>query len=101
MKKIKIILQKNNKNASFILHNEDHTIGNLIRYIANKDPNIIYFGYNIPHPSEKMMNFKITSKRNHEQINSLILSFKICLELMILFVNVLFKNLENTFRFSA
>jgi DNA-directed RNA polymerase I and III subunit RPAC2 len=45
--------------ATFTLHNEDHTIGNSLRYVLNKDPQVSFVGYSVPHPSEPKMNLRI------------------------------------------
>ena len=45
--------------ATFTLHNEDHTIGNTLRYVLNKSPEISFVGYSVPHPSEPKMNLRI------------------------------------------
>ena len=45
--------------ATFTLHNEDHTVGNSLRYVLNKDPHVSFVGYSVPHPSEPKMNLRI------------------------------------------
>ncbi|KFX87908.1 hypothetical protein O988_09228 [Pseudogymnoascus sp. VKM F-3808] len=45
--------------ASFEFTNEDHTLGNALRYIIMKNPNVEFCGYSIPHPSEPKMNIRI------------------------------------------
>lgn len=45
--------------ATFIFHNEDHTIGNTLRYILNKAPEVSFVGYSVPHPSEPKMNLRL------------------------------------------
>lgn len=45
--------------ASFQLKQEDHTLGNALRYIIMKNPNVEFCGYSIPHPSEPLMNIRI------------------------------------------
>ncbi len=45
--------------ATFVLHNEDHTIGNTLRYILNKTPEVSFVGYSVPHPSEPKMNIRL------------------------------------------
>ena len=36
--------------CTFVLHNEDHTLGNALRYMMLKDPDVDFCGYNVPHP---------------------------------------------------
>ncbi|KAF2087617.1 DNA-directed RNA polymerase I and III [Saccharata proteae CBS 121410] len=45
--------------ASFEFLNEDHTLGNALRYIIMKNPKVEFCGYSIPHPSEAKMNLRI------------------------------------------
>jgi len=46
-------------NATFTFHEEDHTIGNTLRYILNKNPEVAFVGYSVPHPSEPKMNLRL------------------------------------------
>ncbi|GME75927.1 unnamed protein product [Ambrosiozyma monospora] len=45
--------------ASFQIIDEDHTLGNALRYIIMKNPNVEFCGYSIPHPSEAKLNIRI------------------------------------------
>ncbi|PUU78161.1 DNA-directed RNA polymerase [Tuber borchii] len=45
--------------ASFEIIGEDHTLGNALRYIIMKNPEVEFCGYSIPHPSEDKMNIRI------------------------------------------
>ncbi|ORX51969.1 RBP11-like subunits of RNA polymerase [Hesseltinella vesiculosa] len=44
---------------TFCLTDEDHTFGNSLRYMVNKNPQVDFCGYSIPHPSESKMNIRI------------------------------------------
>lgn len=44
---------------TFALEDEDHTLGNSLRFFLNKNPNVTFCGYSIMHPSEKMVNLRI------------------------------------------
>ena len=48
-----------NSSATFSFHQEDHTIGNTLRYILNKTPEVAFVGYSVPHPSEPKMNLRL------------------------------------------
>ena len=67
--------------ASFQIENEDHTLGNALRYIIMKklvfltnssarvltcisSPEVEFCGYTIPHPSEPKMNIRIQTYGN-------------------------------------
>jgi DNA-directed RNA polymerase I and III subunit RPAC2 len=45
--------------ASFQFEGEDHTLGNALRYIIMKNPDVEFCGYSIPHPSETKMHLRI------------------------------------------
>uniref|UniRef100_A0A8D0BNK8 DNA-directed RNA polymerases I and III subunit RPAC2 n=1 Tax=Salvator merianae TaxID=96440 RepID=A0A8D0BNK8_SALMN len=47
---------------TFVLHNEDHTLGNSLRYMIMKDPEVEFCGYSITHPSESKINFRIQTR---------------------------------------
>ena len=46
-------------NATFTFHHEDHTMGNTLRYVLNKNPEVSFVGYSVPHPSEPKMNLRL------------------------------------------
>ena len=62
--KLKIIPDKEegNFNCTYTFQNEDHTLGNILRYMLMKDPNTLFCGYSIPHPSEDIMNIRLQTK---------------------------------------
>ncbi|KAL8658205.1 MAG: hypothetical protein Q9226_001173 [Calogaya cf. arnoldii] len=45
--------------ASFQFDQEDHTLGNALRFMIMKNPEVELCGYSIPHPSEAKMNLRI------------------------------------------
>eukprot|EP00897_Mesotaenium_endlicherianum_P006762 jgi/Mesen1/6113/ME000310S05205 len=45
--------------TTFSLTDEDHTIGNSVRYVLNQDPRVAFCGYSVPHPSEVKVNVRI------------------------------------------
>mmetsp|Transcript_30395 Transcript_30395/g.81741 ORF Transcript_30395/g.81741 Transcript_30395/m.81741 type:complete len:122 (+) Transcript_30395:33-398(+) len=45
--------------ATFTLMHEDHTLGNAVRYILAKNPEVAFAGYSVPHPSEPKMNIRV------------------------------------------
>ncbi|RMZ09029.1 hypothetical protein D0862_03749 [Hortaea werneckii] len=50
--------------ASFAFEREDHTLGNALRYMIMKNPDVEFCGYSIPHPSETVMNLRIQTWDN-------------------------------------
>lgn len=45
--------------STFSLMDEDHTLGNSLRYVLNHDPRVEFCGYTVPHPSENRVNIRI------------------------------------------
>ncbi|KAI8622757.1 DNA-directed RNA polymerase [Chytriomyces sp. MP71] len=44
---------------TFVLKDEDHTLGNSLRYLLMKNPAVAFCGYSLPHPSEYKVNLRI------------------------------------------
>ncbi|CAE7621113.1 RPC19, partial [Symbiodinium sp. CCMP2456] len=50
---------EDNTNVTYQFTGEDHTLGNALRYMLMKDPDVEFAGYTIPHPSEPQMNVRV------------------------------------------
>ncbi|KAG8448363.1 hypothetical protein GDO86_015448 [Hymenochirus boettgeri] len=48
--------------VTFVLHEEDHTLGNSLRYMIMKNPEVEFCGYSITHPSESKINFRVQTR---------------------------------------
>ncbi|CAE7771144.1 RPC19, partial [Symbiodinium pilosum] len=46
-------------NVTYQFTGEDHTLGNALRYMLMKDPDVEFAGYTVPHPSEPQMNVRV------------------------------------------
>ncbi|CAA9957972.1 RNA polymerase subunit AC19 [Pyrenophora teres f. teres] len=57
--RIRVLAGASDTAASFQFDDEDHTLGNALRYIIHKNPDVEFCGYSIPHPSEAKMNLRI------------------------------------------
>ena len=44
---------------TFTLKDEDHTMGNTIRYMLNKNPQVSLAGSSVPHPMETSVNVRV------------------------------------------
>ncbi|KAJ8028810.1 DNA-directed RNA polymerases I and III subunit RPAC2 [Holothuria leucospilota] len=53
---------EDSKCMTFVLEGEDHTLGNALRYIIMKNPDVEFCGYGVPHPSENKINLRIQSR---------------------------------------
>lgn len=65
--KIKLLPQATSEDgtcASFQIAEEDHTLGNALRYMIMKNPEVEFCGYSIPHPSENLLNIRIQTYGN-------------------------------------
>ncbi|CAI2383533.1 unnamed protein product [Moneuplotes crassus] len=45
--------------AKFVMHLEDHTAGNLLRYSLLRNENVKFSGYRRPHPLENKIELKV------------------------------------------
>ncbi|KAK2592962.1 RNA polymerase subunit AC19 [Conoideocrella luteorostrata] len=59
IQRVKILPGSTDTAASFEFTDEGHTLGNALRYIIMKNPDVEFCAYTIPHPSEPKMNIRI------------------------------------------
>ncbi|KAH8673813.1 DNA-directed RNA polymerase [Xylariales sp. PMI_506] len=57
--RVRILPGSTSTAASFEFLEEGHTMGNALRYIIMKNPEVEFCAYAIPHPSEAKMNIRI------------------------------------------
>ncbi|KAF5601839.1 DNA-directed RNA polymerase I III subunit RPAC2 [Fusarium pseudoanthophilum] len=57
--RVRILPGSTDTAASFEFIDEGHTLGNALRYIIMKNPDVEFCAYSIPHPSEPKMNIRI------------------------------------------
>ncbi|KAI1378195.1 RBP11-like subunits of RNA polymerase [Hypoxylon crocopeplum] len=57
--RVRILPGSSETAASFEFLKEGHTLGNALRYIIMKNPDVEFCAYTIPHPSEDKMNLRI------------------------------------------
>jgi DNA-directed RNA polymerase I and III subunit RPAC2 len=98
MKRIQIKYLIKKRQSMFTFHKEGHTLGNFIRSILRNIEMIDYSGYSVPHPSEDILNIRITSKSEMDHVQLIILGIKISSELSILVDNFFLLAFENYFR---
>ncbi|KAJ9574589.1 hypothetical protein L9F63_008216, partial [Diploptera punctata] len=51
--------ETNVKSRTFVFKEGGHTIGNALRCIITRYPDVVFCGYTVPHPSENNMHFRI------------------------------------------
>ncbi|KAI9357023.1 DNA-directed RNA polymerase I and III 16 kDa polypeptide [Zopfochytrium polystomum] len=57
--------------VTYILNDEDHTLGNSLRYMLMKNPDVSFCGYSVPHPSEYKIHLRIQTNGNVLAIDAL------------------------------
>lgn len=53
------LVGEDEKSLTFILRDEDHTLGNSLRYVLARNPDVKFCGYSIPHPSENILKIRV------------------------------------------
>ncbi|KAI9491278.1 DNA-directed RNA polymerase [Zychaea mexicana] len=62
----------NEKTAmTFSFKEEDHTLGNSLRHMINKNPEVDFCGYSIPHPSEAKMHMRVQTTNKTTAVDAL------------------------------
>nr|SVE71463.1 EOG090X0LBP [Daphnia similis]SVE72096.1 EOG090X0LBP [Daphnia similis]SVE72723.1 EOG090X0LBP [Daphnia similis] len=54
--------EQDDRTKTFIFKGEGHTLGNALRTLILKNPDVIFCGYTIPHPSENKLHLRIETK---------------------------------------
>ncbi|KDN52256.1 RBP11-like subunits of RNA polymerase [Tilletiaria anomala UBC 951] len=57
--------------VTFCIMDEDHTLGNVLRWMIMKDPQVEFCGYSIPHPSESKIHLRIQMYDRRSSIKAL------------------------------
>lgn len=53
------LVGEDERNLTFVIRDEDHTLGNSLRYVLARNPDVKFCGYSIPHPSENILKIRI------------------------------------------
>ncbi|KAI9677543.1 MAG: RNA polymerase subunit AC19 [Caeruleum heppii] len=70
-KRVRVLPGASDTAASFQFEGEDHTLGNALRYMIMKNPEVEFCGYSIPHPSEAKMNVRIQTYDGTNAVDAL------------------------------
>ncbi|RSH91175.1 RNA polymerase subunit AC19 [Saitozyma podzolica] len=68
--------------CTFCLANEDHTLGNALRWIIMKDPEVEFCGYSAPHPADPKIHLRIQMYENQSAVDCLRRALKNLRELL-------------------
>ncbi|PIC38923.1 hypothetical protein B9Z55_010780 [Caenorhabditis nigoni] len=63
-------------NLTLILYEEDHTIGNSIKHILSRMDEVEFCGYNVPHPLEDKILFRVQTKDGINALEVLVKAFE-------------------------
>ena len=48
--------------GTYVVQKEDHTLGNTVRMQLHRDPNVVFAGYQVPHPSDNRIVIKVRAR---------------------------------------
>ncbi|KAJ1984658.1 RNA polymerase subunit AC19 [Dimargaris cristalligena] len=57
--------------ATFVIDQEDHTLGNTLRHCIMQNPEVEFCGYSIPHPSNLNIHIRIQTTPNTTALEAL------------------------------
>eukprot|EP01102_Stenamoeba_stenopodia_P004435 TRINITY_DN14743_c0_g1_i1.p1 TRINITY_DN14743_c0_g1~~TRINITY_DN14743_c0_g1_i1.p1 ORF type:complete len:119 (+),score=21.12 TRINITY_DN14743_c0_g1_i1:164-520(+) len=67
-KKLEILTEGQDQSvATFVFRDEDHTIGNALRYALMKNSKVDFAGYSVPHPSVNKMNLRVQTRKFEDE----------------------------------
>ena len=58
-------------NSTYIFGNEDHTLGNVIRFTLMQRPETEFCGYSVPHPYEPKLNVRLQTQEGKSALKTL------------------------------
>ncbi|GMF23824.1 unnamed protein product [Phytophthora lilii] len=66
-KKLDVFSTTSDYSKTYVFHDEDHTLGNALRYVLMRNPDVDFCGYTIPHPSEPKMHIRLQTRQGERQ----------------------------------
>lgn len=48
---------------TFVINDEDHTLGNALKHVMSQNPNVTFSGYTVPHPMERKIHVRIQTSK--------------------------------------
>ena len=52
------------QSKTFVLYDEDHTLGNSLRHVIMRDASTDFCGYTVPHPSEPYLHLRVQTRKD-------------------------------------
>ncbi|GAB9469770.1 hypothetical protein Gpo141_00007038 [Globisporangium polare] len=62
VKKLDVHTASTDYSKTYVFHEEDHTLGNALRHVLMRNPDVDFCGYTIPHPSEPKMHVRLQTR---------------------------------------
>ncbi|XP_037028653.1 probable DNA-directed RNA polymerases I and III subunit RPAC2 [Bradysia coprophila] len=56
--------ETSDSSKTFVFENEGHTLGNVLKSIIGRYPEVEFCGYTVPHPAEPTMHLRIQVSKN-------------------------------------
>ncbi|KAF2352119.1 DNA-directed RNA polymerase RBP11-like dimerization domain [Trinorchestia longiramus] len=63
--------QQCNTFQTFVIQDEDHTLGNALKHILLQDPAVVFGGYVVPHPMERRIQVRIQTVEGESAVSVL------------------------------
>mmetsp|Transcript_8861 Transcript_8861/g.36251 ORF Transcript_8861/g.36251 Transcript_8861/m.36251 type:complete len:119 (-) Transcript_8861:69-425(-) len=57
--------------GTYVVQKEDHTLGNIVRMQLHRDPNVVFAGYQVPHPSDNRIVIKVHTNKNSSPMQAM------------------------------
>ena len=57
--------------GTYIVQKEDHTLGNIVRMQLHRDPNVVFAGYQVPHPSDNRIVIKVHTNKESSPVQAM------------------------------
>lgn len=57
--KLKVHLESSSQSKTYLLQDEDHTLGNALRHVLMRRSEVSFCGYTVPHPAEPKMHLRL------------------------------------------
>ncbi|KAF8590825.1 RBP11-like subunits of RNA polymerase [Ramaria rubella] len=58
--------------ATYLIRQEDHTLGKALQWMIMKNPKVEFCGYSVPHPSEENIQLRIQMYDNLSSLSALL-----------------------------
>lgn len=64
-------MDDNESSCTFVFDNEGHTLGNVLKSIICRYPDVQFVGYTVPHPADTKMHLRIQATKHARAVDLL------------------------------